>query len=331
MTIPYFDSIDGVLVVEITRASQLLEFCQMTENDFIFRGHGSSDWKLEPRLERDIDIKARKHISLSVVECEILSRFKRRAHHYLRSAEVPESDLEWLALIQHYGGPTRLLDFTTSIYIAAYFALVGRRHHKVSAIWAVNHRAISQHFYKIQEVETAKFQRVATQYGLHYKDQHVEQWFTAIMKGQLELRAVFAAEPFRQNRRLLSQQGLFLFQTDLSVSFIENLINVFASCAELQDEEYGRLRMSLDTDGQAIQFEDLIHPPEDNWWSGNISNLGIVKLIIRRENQISIREDLRRMNILTESLFPDLDGEARSLLEVVTDLVDWQRHNDFGF
>ena len=56
-------------------------------------------------------------------EERILRIFKRKAHHFLSAGPLPDDDFEWLALMQHHGAPTRLLDFTWSPYVAAFFAL----------------------------------------------------------------------------------------------------------------------------------------------------------------------------------------------------------------
>ncbi len=53
-------------------------------------------------------------------EVRALEEFKRKAHMYL--GIPPKNVLEWLALAQHYELPTRLLDWTTSPLVAAYFA-----------------------------------------------------------------------------------------------------------------------------------------------------------------------------------------------------------------
>jgi hypothetical protein len=43
----------------------------------------------------------------------------------------------WLGLIQHYGGPTRLLDVTGSLYVAFFFAFEPAGDYD-RAVWAVD-------------------------------------------------------------------------------------------------------------------------------------------------------------------------------------------------
>jgi FRG domain len=66
----------------------------------------------------------------------LLGAFKRRAHQYIPDLPDKEDELEWLALMQHYGAPTRLLDCTTSPYVATFFAATSVQSPEDSAVWA---------------------------------------------------------------------------------------------------------------------------------------------------------------------------------------------------
>jgi len=81
--------------------------------EFVYRGHASEDWELKPSIGR-IDGYSLK------IEKEMFLRFKRNYYSYTN--ERPESDMDLLFLAQHYGLPTRLLDFTFNPMIALYFA-----------------------------------------------------------------------------------------------------------------------------------------------------------------------------------------------------------------
>ena len=72
-----------------------------------FRGMANAMWPLQTSLERLL-------IS-PVVEAEqyLLTAFQRRAHHYVRDSPALDDYLEWLALMQHHGAPTRLLRLHT--------------------------------------------------------------------------------------------------------------------------------------------------------------------------------------------------------------------------
>ena len=85
-----------------------------------FRGCARADFELAPSLYRHPTIKG---ISdLLELENRLINRFRQRSAPY--QARMSD-DWEYLFLMQHFGVPTRLLDWTENPYIALYFALTG--------------------------------------------------------------------------------------------------------------------------------------------------------------------------------------------------------------
>jgi hypothetical protein len=109
--------------IKIDSLEKLIEL--VTTGDFgcghvVFRGvTDTKNHKLFPSVGR-IDQSILCGLSINDYERETLNRFKLRANSEI--TPQPKDDWEWLALAQHHGLPTRLLDWTSSPLIALYFA-----------------------------------------------------------------------------------------------------------------------------------------------------------------------------------------------------------------
>ena len=109
-----------------------------------YRGCGKATYLLQPGLYRHTNITDAS--KLLEQDSLMISRFKQRCIPYLPHRV---NDIwEYLFLMQHFGVPTRLLDWTENPYVALYFALekAGRSkdssggyiYHEDAAVWLMD-------------------------------------------------------------------------------------------------------------------------------------------------------------------------------------------------
>lgn len=89
---------------------------------YIYRGHGYSEWRLEPTLDRLIKTPASPKRKAHFENFRFSTRGRRGAN-----PPVIEDENGWWALGQHHGLSTPLLDWTESPFVALYFAMVRAR------------------------------------------------------------------------------------------------------------------------------------------------------------------------------------------------------------
>jgi FRG domain len=117
-----------------------------------FRGQREATWFLHTSLDRavlrefdaehsdGIRVTGYYHLDRETESSKKLRQFRERAKRHALDMPADDDTGSWFALMQHYGTPTRFLDWTKSAFIAAYFAFEkeaqeeGRR----SAVWAID-------------------------------------------------------------------------------------------------------------------------------------------------------------------------------------------------
>jgi len=209
---------------------------------------------------------------LSESETKLKREFRRRLHHYQIHLPDKEDTLELLALMQHYGAPTRLLDWTYSFYVATFFAV--EEPGESYEVWALNANWFS--------VETVEHGTICQLKDDAEKKAKSENQDIPIARQQAVIdfllknprAAVENVNPFVLNERLTIQQGVFLFPGDIDRGFEEN----------------------LEADGYAAR-----------------SSSNLYRFKIDTNARRKILQNLHRMNLNRATLFPGLDGFAKSL------------------
>ncbi len=261
------------------------EYFRNLSSTWIFRGQCSAKWGLESSLERVVkDYKPADRVS---VEKFFIFQFKRRAHNCLNPSLLPKNErdiLEWLALMQHHGAPTRLLDFTKSPYIATFFAI--EKADEDCAVWAIDKGwCLLQSSTKI--ANKLNFGNLNSLEFLLRNPETLPDIFAAAFFQSPNIPCALAVEPYRMNERLNVQQGCFLCPGDVRRSFQENLldsdqlvgvqgyIRKLVIPQKIQNEAlYDLQLMNINRASLFPGFDGFAQSLKDQIWSANEEHLG---------------------------------------------------------
>ncbi len=247
------------------------------EKRAFFRGLSKYEHRLETTIERaalfewqskDKTSSGRDRESELSHECQVLKRFQSGAHHYLPSIPSDDEVIDWLAIMQHHGAPTRMMDFTRSVYVALYFAME-REPKKDCSLWAIDRDWLE-----------ARSMEMLRSYDEPLKTNDLEEqrrYFNRVLLTKsTERPTIIEAKSKRLNQRMMAQQGVHLCRIGMQVNFTTTLMCM------------------------------LVYPKP-------VRKPVVRRIRIMKTRRPQFLENLQRMNITAATLFPGLDGFARSL------------------
>jgi hypothetical protein len=271
MLYEYFDK-NPINLMEKDSIEDIFQLMEDLSEAYLFRGVADYSFNLESSLERSVQ-------SLHS-ENWLIREFQRSVHEYLPVEAHPSNKFEQLSLMQHHGVPTRLIDITKSPYVALYFAasqnFYGENNIKDGAIFAFLH--FNLQLASIQNI----LKRSKFDFDVNWLNKFIKKdsnVFEQVFYKHCDDVALIV-EPFKVNKRLYSQQGLFLisnFRHKSTEQIIEQLLP-----KDLSD--------------------------------GSIDGT-LLKIRIRGELKMEILKRLDRMNINSSTLFPGIDGFSKYLSE----------------
>jgi hypothetical protein len=269
---------------ELCLVSEFVDVADALGDGWVFRGQSDATWDIASSLEREAG--RLQNPDLASREAAMLKQVKLAPYINEDRGPDPEGNFSWLALLQHHGGKTRLVDFTRSFYVALYFA-VRDCPGQDAAVWSISTCPLDARIAEIREqndfeLSDEEAPRRFVNNAIEWPDRY---------QGDDRL-AIAYAESAQLNQRLIAQQGLFLCPLNLSESFMVNLSR------------------GLGLTGTKEPPKRLSSPEE---LQEEARNGSVVKIRVPHDQHRNLLFHLRRMNITDATLFPGLDGFARSL------------------
>ena len=300
----------------ITEWSDIPKISREMEPNWLFRGQSNAKWKLTTSLERKAGSSIADSENRKILEC-----IRSATNYFPQPLPAATDYYAWLSLLQHHGVSTRLLDVTSSILVALFFALIDLKENEDACLWCIHPKVINFYFYNdllavsnpghgiplerlpeftpaFAENQTAGI-ALANEYIYHagqpsfisvppnYKfdrEKIVERYRRG---GFLILPPQF------QTKRSLAQQASFLFPINPEMSFERNMIGM------------------LDIADPPQSLDDLCFISEEA--RRMKYSFFLSKFIIPFSLKNSFLHELKKANVTYLTLFPDLYGFTKTL------------------
>ena len=294
---------------------------------WIFRGMANASWEIKSSFEINVleKYEALKYDVLND-EMEYTLRAKEvQAINYYRQwakghFDANASNGEILALMQHTGAPTRLVDFTEIPLVGLYFALENQNEAGDFAVWA-SVADTSQNSYVEKLKKKAEPKILVEMKGfrawekpvveLDYDNISLQSWDESDRNEFEELVSnvekktkcpVLKYLPRILNSRQRAQRGLFLANTKLTSHFMPAFLSwVGVSDKELQEE---------------TDVSEILLP--NGCFTSEFAGLRLIKFVFPKTMRECAKEFLAICNLNKQSLFDDLQGtteQVRLILE----------------
>ncbi|MBN2388144.1 MAG: FRG domain-containing protein [Anaerolineales bacterium] len=166
--------------------------------NWAFRGQADAAWQLWPSITRELQNRQVKSQYWTNQESRIFRIFQRKALQLLEKVPDIADTFRWMALMQHHGAPTRLLDFTWSPYVAAFFALESST--TDAAVWAINTLRLGTYSFTLRS----------------HEDDPMDLEKALKLYYSYSANDVAFGEPFFMDQRLIAQSGTFACPFDLT-------------------------------------------------------------------------------------------------------------------
>jgi hypothetical protein len=235
-----------------------------------YRGCGKASHTLLPGLYRHRAIK--KPDDLARIEQELMLRFRQRSIPFV--TRPLGDDWDTLFLMQHYGIPTRLLDWTENPFIGLFFAVMNNNFvakgkgtartlvfKEDAAVWLLdpikwNHHALRHQSYKR---------------GVPFTNDEVLKPYKPPIEKQDDRNAPVAINGAHNSSRIVAQRGAFTI------------------------------------------FSNNIHPMEKVFEQDAFPPESLVKIILEKSLVTQLRHSILNHGVTESVVFPDLDGLAKEM------------------
>lgn len=185
------------------------------DGNWLFRGERNAKYSLSPSIERIVPDPGNFN---PIVELALINELANLGKKFMAANALDDLDnlMNWYAEMQHYGGPSRLLDWTYGLKIAFYFALERSVGNEPFAIYATR----KSDFETLKDVINSP--KIVQDFPWPDELSEGGKFFTALEQGVF----FYELPDGHSNKRLQNQKGVFLVQGQVSgYEFSTNLDN----------------------------------------------------------------------------------------------------------